>query len=126
MGVPRGLLYTKDHEWARIEQNNAMVGITYYAQSHLGDVTFVGLPQLGKSFSQFETIATIESTKAAVEIHSPLSGKVIKINESLTSNPELINRSPYDQGWLAVLEINRDSEEKNLLTAGQYDIFLET
>jgi glycine cleavage system H protein len=125
MGVPEGLLYTKDHEWVKIEEDLVTIGITFYAQSHLGDITYLDLPKPGDIFRQFDKIVIIESVKTIVEIHSPLSGKVARINETLAGSPEVINQSPYDKGWLLVLEISNIDEKNNLMSAEEYDKFLE-
>ncbi len=125
MNIPTSLLYTKEHEWIKIEGNQGMIGITDYAQAALGDVTFVELPKVGDELRQFETFATIESVKAVSDVYAPMSGKVVKVNERLETNPELINQSPYEEGWLAVIEIADESEKDNLMTAEEYRKYLE-
>ena len=120
MNVPENLFYTKEHEWIKIEGNLATIGITDYAQGSLGDITFVELPNVGKVCEQFKQLATIESVKAASDIYAPLSGKVVKVNEKLSQNPEEINKAPYDSGWIAVIEISNEDEKKNLLKAEAY------
>lgn len=126
MGVPENLLYTKDHEWARLESGVCVVGLTYYAQVHLGDVTFVDLPEPGRECVQFEKMAIVESVKAASEVHAPLSGKVVEINELLKTDPDLINKSPYDQGWIAVVSLKDVDEKLKLLAPVEYDAFLKS
>ena len=121
MNVPSDLLYTKEHEWVKLEGNFAKVGITNYAQESLGDITFVELPATGSSFEQSKQIATIESVKAASDIYAPMSGKITKINEELQSKPESINQSPYDSGWFFVIEISNEKEKDNLLTPQAYE-----
>lgn len=121
MNIPKDLFYTKEHEWARVSGNQVTVGITEYAQSHLGDVTFVELPKIGTRILQFTQLATVESVKAASDVFSPFTGKVIKINEKLTATPELINKSSYLDGWFAVIEAENFDEKKNLMNAAQYE-----
>ncbi len=119
-------LYTKEHEWVNIENNVATVGITDYAQEALGDITFVELPAIDAEVDQFEEFATVESVKAASDIFSPISGKVIEVNVDLESEPGLINKSAYERGWLAKIEISDPDEASNLMTAEEYRKFLET
>jgi len=125
MNIPEGLLYTKDHEWVKIEGNLGTIGITDYAQSALGDVTFVELPQVGDELKQFEPFASVESVKAVSDIYAPMSGKVIKLNEQLSTSPELLNQSPYEEGWLVVIEISDEKEKENLMSAAEYKQYLE-
>jgi glycine cleavage system H protein len=120
MNVPENLYYTKEHEWIRIEGKFATIGITDYAQHSLGDITFVELPSIGKVCKQFKQLATIESVKAASDVYAPLSGKVVKINEKLSEHPEEINKSPYENGWIAVIELSNEDEKKNLLKEDSY------
>jgi len=124
MSVHKDLLYTKEHEWVRIEDGLATIGITFYAQSHLGDITFVDLPKSGDDFRQFANIAIIESVKTVTQIHSPLSGKVFKINEDLIASPQLVNQSCYDKGWLLIIKISNLEETNNLISFEEYDTFL--
>jgi len=125
MNIPEGLLYTKEHEWVKVEGNQATVGISDYAQSSLGDITFVELPKKGDELEQFKTLATIESVKAASDIYAPLSGKVIEANDDIESSPELINQSPYENGWLVVIELKDESEKANLLSVSDYKSYTE-
>jgi len=125
MLIPDNLFYTKDHEWAKIEGNNATIGITDFAQSALGDITFIDLPKAGAAVAQFKFCATVESVKAASDIYAPLSGKVIKANAELNAKPEMVNRSAYDQGWLAVIEIADLSEKSKLMIAPQYKEYVQ-
>ncbi|MCS7201241.1 MAG: glycine cleavage system protein GcvH [Dictyoglomus sp.] len=122
---PEDRKYSKEHEWVKIEGKEAMIGITYYAQKELGDVVYVELPELGKEIKQGEVIATLESVKTASEVYSPLSGKIIKINEKLKDKPELINEDPYNNGWIVVLEISNPQEYNNLLSCEEYKKFIE-
>lgn len=118
--VPEGLRYTKDHEWAKIEGNRARVGITDHAQNELTDVVFVELPAIGKVVKQGEVLGTVESVKAVSEIYAPVAGKVIEVNKSLDDKPEVVNKDPYGQGWMVVLELSNASETTKLLDAAGY------
>jgi glycine cleavage system H protein len=125
MNVPDGLFYTKEHEWIKIEDNLGTIGITDHAQDALGDVTFVELPKIGDTIKQFEAFASIESVKAVSDVYAPVSGKIIKINEGLLKSPELINQSPYENGWMVVIEIYDEKEKGNLMSASEYKKYLE-
>ena len=116
--------YTKEHEWVKIQDTTATVGISEFAAHQLGDVTFVELPQVGKTVKQFEVLAAIESVKAASDIYAPVSGSITKINEALDDRPEIVNESAEDAGWIAQVEMNNPSELKNLMTRAQYEEFL--
>lgn len=126
MNIPDNLLYTKEHEWVRIEGNKGVVGITDYAQSHLGDVTYVEVPAVGKVLRQFEVLASIDSVKAASDIFSPLSGTVAEVNEGLDAKPEAVNKTPYTDGWIAKIDIKDLGEKKNLMDSKQYKKYLES
>ena len=126
MEVIKHCLYTKEHEWVSIEGSMATVGITDYAQSALGDITFVELPKVGAEVEQFEQFASVESVKAASDIFSPISGKVTEVNTDLESKPELINQSCYEAGWIAKIEIADLEEKANLMTSSEYKKFLES
>jgi len=125
MNIPKGLFYTSQHEWARIEGKAAHVGITDYAQASLGDITFAGLPKVGGMIKQSEFCATVESVKAASDVYAPLSGKVIAINSDLATHPELINKSPYDEGHFFSVELSNPDEKKNLMDNAAYAKYLE-
>jgi glycine cleavage system H protein len=126
MEVEDHLFYTKDHEWVSIEDNVATVGISEYAQSQLGDITFIELPSVDDEVEQFEEFASIESVKAASDIFSPISGRVIEVNSALENKPGLINKSCYDKGWIAKIEVSDADETSNLMTADEYRMFLES
>ena len=115
------LKYTKTHEWIRLEGTQATVGVTNHAQEEISDVVFVELPKVGRSFSQGEEAAVVESVKAAFSIYAPVSGTVTQVNEALVKDPALINRSPYGEGWIFVLEAKNSSEAQSLLDSGQYE-----
>jgi glycine cleavage system H protein len=116
------LQYTKDHEW--VKKSNAakivVIGITDFAQSALGDVTFLQLPAIGQSFNRGDILGTVESVKAVSDIYAPLSGKIVKLNDNLVQDPAPLNTSPFDQAWLVELEVSNEAEFKDLLTAGAY------
>ncbi len=120
------LLYTKEHEWVSIEGNVATVGISDYAQETLGDITFIELPSVNDEMEQFGEFASIESVKAASDIFSPMSGKVIEVNNDLELDPSVINKSCYEKGWIAKLEISDMDEKNNLMTVAEYRSFLES
>ena len=124
MNIPEKLLYTSEHEWVRMEGQKATVGITAYAQEQLGDITFVELPEVGKSVKQFDEICSIESIKAASDLYAPLSGKVVELNKKLESSPQLINSSPYQEGWIVKLEISDPNEKDKLMNSIGYRAFL--
>lgn len=126
MEVMEDCFYTKEHEWIRIEDSIATVGITDYAQSALGDITYVELPDVDTEVEQFEQFASVESVKAASDIFCPMSGRIIEVNSDLESSPELINKSCYEKGWLAQIEITAPEEKANLMTAAEYERFLES
>ncbi len=126
MGAPKDLFYTKEHEWVRIEGTVATIGISDHAQSSLGDITFIELPQAGKEVKQFGALANVESVKAASDIYSPLSGKVIEVNEALSSSPDLINKSCYADGWICKFEISDAGEKSGLMDPDAYEEFVKT
>lgn len=126
MEVVDHYLYTKEHEWVGIEDNVATIGITDYAQEALGDVTFVELPEVGAEVEQFEEFAAVESVKAANDIFAPVSGKVIEVNTRLESDPGLINKSAFEKGWIAKVQMSDKEEASNLMTAEEYQKFLES
>ena len=125
MFIPSDLRYTKEHEWVRVDDGIGTVGITDYAQDQLGDVVYVDLPSPGKQLSQLAVFGEIESVKAVSELYAPVSGEVVKSNEALADKPELINDSPYGEGWLMKLRLTEESEVENLLTADQYSDYIE-
>jgi glycine cleavage system H protein len=116
--------YTKEHEWVKVKEGIASVGITDYAAHQLGDITFVELPQVGKQVKQSEVLCGIESVKAASDIYAPLSGKVVKVNDALEDKPEIVNESAEEAGWIAWIEPADLKELGNLLNRQQYDDYL--
>ena len=124
---PADLSYSKEHEWVRMESADvAVVGITEFAQDSLGDVVFLELPELGDEVGQFEKMGEIESVKAVSDLYSPLSGSVVERNDALVDSPELVNDSPYDKGWMLRIEVADSSELGKLMSASEYESFLES
>ncbi|RKZ00717.1 MAG: glycine cleavage system protein GcvH [Candidatus Hydrothermota bacterium] len=123
--VPEDLKYTKEHEWAKIEGDVATIGITDYAQSELGDIVYIELPKVDSEVEQMAPIGTIEAVKTVADLYSPLSGKVIEVNEKLSQNPSIVNNDPYGEGWIAKIRISNPDEVKNLLSAEDYIELLE-
>jgi glycine cleavage system H protein len=118
------LKFTRSHEWVRIDDGLAVVGITHHAQEMLGDIVFIELPRVGERVKQFSQFGTIESTKAASELYAPLSGEVIEINNSLIDNPQWINESPWDKGWMIKLKVEDSKELDNLMDEASYKEFV--
>jgi len=119
--IPDQLRYTKEHEWvSEVSTNRYRVGITDYAQVALGDIVYIQLPKLGEEIGAGKVCGEVESTKSVSEIYAPLSGKVILINNSLDSAPEVLNKEPYGAGWIFEVEISSPSELESLLSAGDY------
>ncbi|KYZ75864.1 glycine cleavage system protein H [Anaerosporomusa subterranea] len=125
MSIPAELKYSTDHEWVRVEGNTAIIGVTDFAQSQLGDVVFVELPNEGDSAKAGQRISVIESVKAVSDIISPLSGKVIRTNQELNDAPELVNQSPYGDGWILVIELSNPKELTGLLDDAAYSEIVE-
>lgn len=124
--VVDGLLYTKDHEWAKVEGDLATMGITDYAQEQLGELVFVELPDVGKEIAARKEIAVVESSKAAGDVYSPVTGKVTEVNSELTTKPELINEDCYKGGWICKLKITDKKSLDNLMDARKYQEYLDT
>lgn len=123
--IPQNLKYTKEHEWARVEGSNVVVGVTEHAQEALGDVVFVDLPKVGATVSAGKQFGAIESTKAVSDLFSPLSGKVVKVNDALKDNPQTINSDPYGAGWIIELEPSDSKELAGLMDASAYGDLLK-
>ncbi len=122
---PSHFRYTKDHEWVEVKGDTATIGITDYAQNHLGDVVYVELPALGKHLDVHQTIGSIESVKAVSEVFSPVSGEVIEANGDLNGSPEAVNQDPHGKGWIIRLKMKNTGDLKALLTAPDYEKYLE-
>jgi glycine cleavage system H protein len=125
MNVPKKLLYTKEHEWIKVNGDRGHVGITNYAQHHLGDIVFVELPELDEEVAQGESMGVIESVKAVATLFSPVSGRILEVNEELEEAPELLNEDPYGN-WIAIVEITEQSELDDLISADEYKSYCET
>jgi glycine cleavage system H protein len=121
-----GIFFSKEHEWVKVSGTTATVGITDHAAHELGDITFVELPQVGKTVKQFATLAAIESVKAASDIFAPVSGTVTAINETLENTPEIVNESAEEGGWICVLKMVDPGELNNLMSRSDYDAYLKT
>jgi len=124
MEFPANLRYTKEHEWARQEGNRIVVGITDYAQKELGDVVFVELPEVGTTIEAMGTFGVVESVKAVSDLYAPVSGTIVEANTILEDQPELVNASPYGQGWMVVIEAANTEEFQQLLTAAEYQVYV--
>jgi glycine cleavage system H protein len=124
--IQEGLLYTKDHEWVKVEEDEATVGITDYAQEQLGEIVFVELPKVGKEFTAHKELAVVESSKAAGDVYSPVTGIVTEVNSELQTKPELINEDCYNAGWLCKLTITDRKSLKDLVDAKEYEKYVET
>ncbi len=122
---PPDLRYTKEHEWIRLDDGIGTVGITDYAQDQLGDIVYLDLPSPGKQLTKLAAFGEIESVKAVSELYSPVTGEVIEANQALADKPELINDSPYSDGWIMKLRLDDESEVEKLLTAEQYSEYIE-
>ena len=125
MTIPQDRSYTKDHEWAKLEGNAIRVGITHYAQDALGDVVFVQLPEIGQPLVAGASFAEVESTKSVSDIYAPCSGMVSAVNQALVGQPELVNSSPYDDGWIVMIELQGTFEELDLMSASDYSAVIE-
>ena len=122
--VPTDLRYTKDHEWVRVDGDEAVVGITDYATNQLGDIVFVELPDVGRTLSQSATFGVVESVKAVSDLFSPVSGEVTSGNDALAATPELVNSDPFGEGWMIRLKLADPTEVDELLDAAAYDALI--
>lgn len=120
MNFPEELKYTKDHEWVKIEDGIAVIGITEFAQRELGDIVYVEVETVGETISTGEVFGTVEAVKTVSDLFMPLDGEIIEFNEELESSPELVNESPYDQGWMIKVKITGDISNSDLLTPEEY------
>ena len=120
MNIPAELKYTKDHEWVKIEGDTAIVGITDFAQSELGDIVFVDVESVDEELNAGEVFGSVEAVKTVSDLYLPISGKVVEFNEELESEPELVNTDPYGKGWIIKLKIANDAGQSKLLSAEQY------
>ena len=120
MEIKSELKYTKDHEWVRIENNIATVGITDYAQSELGDIVYVEIETLDESLKKEEVFGSVEAVKTVSDLFLPISGKIIEINKSIEDNPEVINEDPYERGWIVKIQVDNPDEMNELLDSESY------
>jgi glycine cleavage system H protein len=123
---PTDRKYTKEHEWVKLDEGLAAVGITDYAQEQLGDIVYVELPQLGDTVEQSNTFGIIESVKAASDLFAPVSGEVVAVNEDLVDRPELVNEDPYEGGWMVKVQPEEEARMDELLTAEEYAALLKS
>lgn len=120
MNTPKELRYSEEHEWVKVEGEKVRIGITDFAQSELGDIVFVELPEVGDEVKADDPFGSVESVKTVSELYAPISGKVVEVNEDLDDSPEFVNESPYEKAWMIVIEPSDAKEVDNLMTAEQY------
>jgi len=118
--VPEELKYSKDHEWVKVEGDIAIVGITDYAQTELGDIVYVELPEVGTKVQKGDTVATVEAVKTAADVYAPVSGEIVEVNKALEEHAELINKDPYGEGWIVKIKMTNPDELNELLSAEEY------
>ena len=121
MSVPKNLKYTNDHEWVKIEDGIATIGITHFAQGELGDIVYVEVDTIGESLGKEEVFGSVEAVKTVSDLFMPISGEIIEFNESLESNPEKVNENPYENGWMIKIKVSNISELDDLLSAEDYE-----
>ncbi len=124
MNIPSNLRYTKDHEWIRVEGNEAFVGITDYAQSELGEIVFIDITTQGETIGQDETFGSIEAVKTVSDLNMPVTGEVLEVNETINDQPELVNNDPYGEGWMIKIRISDAAELDSLLDAAGYEALI--
>ncbi|HKP01544.1 MAG TPA: glycine cleavage system protein GcvH [Nitrospiraceae bacterium] len=122
--IPQDLRYHQEHEWVRVSDTQATVGISHFAQDALGDIVFIDLPKPGTVVKAGQQIGDVESTKTTSTIYTPVSGAIAKVNADLKDHPEVVNSDPYGKGWMAVIDLSSASEVDTLMTAAQYEVFL--
>ncbi len=125
MNIPDNLKYSQEHEWVRQDEHQLVIGITDYAQDSLGDIVFVSLPSVGDTFDRDAVVGEVESTKSVSDIYTPISGKVIRVNEALVDQPELVNSDPYGQGWICAIDPTAPDEFAGLMDHTAYRAFTE-
>lgn len=125
MSLPQDLKYSEDHEWIKVEGNTVTIGITDFAQSELGDIVFVELPEEGDDISTGDSFGSVESVKTVSELYAPVSGSIVAVNEELEDSPELVNESPYEGAWMLKVELSDESELDKLLDAAGYQAVIE-
>jgi glycine cleavage system H protein len=124
MNVPENLLYTKDHEWLRVEGNTGYIGVTDFAQGELGDVVFIEIETVGETLNKEEVFGTIEAVKTVSDMFMPVGGEILELNPALEETPEVVNKDPYGKGWMVKISITDPSEVNELLTAEKYKAIL--
>ncbi len=122
--IPTDLRYHQEHEWARVNGNQATVGISHFAQDALGDIVFIELPKTGAIVKAGQQIGEVESTKTTSTLYTPVSGTIVQVNTALKDHPEVVNTDPYGQGWMVVIDLSNAGEVSALMTAAQYEAFL--
>jgi glycine cleavage system H protein len=122
--IPTDLRYHQEHEWARVNGNQATVGISHFAQDALGDIVFIELPKTGAIVKAGQQIGEVESTKTTSTLYTPVSGTIVQVNTALKDHPEVVNTDPYGQGWMVVIDLSNAGEVNALMTAAQYEAFL--
>ena len=124
MNVPKDLLFTDEHEWVKIDDNIATIGITDYAQRELGDIVFIEFPSLNSNYNKGESMGTIEAVKTVADIFMPISGQIIELNDVLNNNPETVNNNPFNDGWILKLQIKDMGEVSDLMDSKKYKTFI--
>ena len=124
MNVPGNLLYTKDHEWLRVEGNMGYIGVTDFAQGELGDIVFIEVETLGETLAKEEVFGTIEAVKTVSDMFMPVSGEILEVNPALEETPDVVNKDPYGKGWMVKIKITNPSEVNDLLSAEKYTTLL--
>jgi glycine cleavage system H protein len=125
MNVPKDLMYTKDHQWVKFDNNEVTIGITDFAQGELGDIIFIELPEIGREIEKDEPFGTIEAVKTVTDLLAPVDGKVIEINDEIEDSPEFVNEDCYGKGWFIKIEIDNLSEKDKLLNAKDYQTIID-
>ena len=125
MNLPSDIKYTKEHEWTKIEGNIATVGVTDFAQSELGDIAWIEMPEIGAETKKGDPFGTIEAVKTVEDLFAPLTGKIVEINDGILDSPEWVNDDPYGKGWIAKIEFSDEAELADLLSAEQYSGLVE-
>ena len=123
---PSEYLYSREHEWVKVEDDTCVIGITEYAQQELGEVVFVELPEIGQVFDASQELGTIESVKAVAEVYTPVAGEIVEVNDAVVDDPELLNEDPHGEGWLVKLRFSSAADLKSLMTAEKYEEFIQS
>ncbi|MGC8864547.1 MAG: glycine cleavage system protein GcvH [Bacteroidales bacterium] len=126
MNIPENLKFTKDHEWIKVEGETGYLGISDYAQSQLGDIVFVEVETVGETLEKGESLGTIEAVKTVEDVYMPVSAEILEFNEKLKTNPDLLNKDPYGEGWIAKVKLTQPAELGDLMDANAYKAYLES